>query len=95
MPETEQCEPGVRDFGPVRFYKEISRLPRLRCASAWLLGCTLCWVGPPGVYRAFRDLTRDLGPIARSSAVFHGFPSDTEGEAYCRAAGVPWPPERQ
>ena len=49
----------------------------------------------PGVYRAFRDLTRDLGPIARSSAVFHGFPSDTEGEAYCRAAGVPWPPERQ
>ena len=49
----------------------------------------------PGVYRAFRDLTRALGPIAQSTAVFHGFPSDTEGVAYCRGAGLPWPPERQ
>ena len=47
----------------------------------------------PGVYRSYRDVARAIGPLSSSQAVFHGFPSDTEAEIYCRGADQPWPAE--
>ena len=50
--------PGVRDFGPVRSFVEISRLRQPLSASRCL-------------YHTYRDVARAIGPIGSSGAVFH------------------------
>ena len=47
--------------------------------------------GEPACYHSFASFKRDVGPLAGSDTVCHGFPTQGEGQIYAAAAGVPLP----
>ena len=49
----------------------------------------------PAVFRTFKEYSACVGPLERSTAVSHAFPSELEAQVYCAGAQVQWPAPRQ
>ena len=47
--------------------------------------------GEPACFNSFASFKRDVGALAGSDTVCHGFPTQGEGQIYAAAAGVPLP----